>query len=299
MVADDARATLGGVLHTLDHVVIAVRDLDEATDATAALLGRTPSWRGTHPGEGTSNALFRLDNTYLELLTVEKEVGVGAVVAATLAERGEGVFAVAFGTDDADACAEAWQAAGAGVLGVRDGEGADAASGAVRRWRSALLGPDASRGLWLFAIDHRSPPDALPVRAPEGDPRACVAGLDHVVVLSPDLEASGTLYGERLGLRLALDRSFEARGLRMLFFRVGGVTVEVVGRLGTEPEPGAPDRFGGLAWRVPDADAARARLLGAGFDVSEVRAGHKPGTRVCTVRDRTHGVPTLLIEPSP
>ena len=48
---------------------------------------------------------------------------------------------------------------------------------------------------------------------------------------------------------------------------------------------------------------ARARRGGragapaaAGLDVSEVRAGRKPGTRVLTLRDGTCGVPTLLLE---
>ncbi len=44
---------------------------------------------------------------------------------------------------------------------------------------------------------------------------------------------------------------------------------------------------------------ARARVSAAGFDVSSVRAGFKPGTRVCTVRGRPLGVDTLLIEPAP
>jgi hypothetical protein len=55
----------------------------------------------------------------------------------------------------------------------------------------------------------------------------------------------------------------------------------------------------GLSWRVPDAEAARERLKAAGLDVSEVRSGRKPGTRVLTLRDGTCGVPTLLLQPSP
>ena len=42
----------------------------------------------------------------------------------------------------------------------------------------------------------------------------------------------------------------------------------------------AHDNLWGLSWRVADIDATRARLLAAGVDVSEVRAGRKPGTRV-------------------
>ena len=60
-------------------------------------------------------------------------------------------------------------------------------------------------------------------------------------------------------------------------------------------DPSAPDRFWGISWRVPDIDAAHARLVAAGFDVSEIRTGRRPGTRVATVRAETHGVATLLI----
>jgi hypothetical protein len=93
--------------------------------------------------------------------------------------------------------------------------------------------------------------------------------------------------------------------MRLLFFRVGGVTLEIAAQ-DPRPEAGSPatarggddnDRLWGLSWRVPNADAARERLAGAGFDVSDVRAGRKPDTRVLTVRDGTCGVPTLLIEP--
>ncbi len=115
--------------------------------------------------------------------------------------------------------------------------------------------------------------------------------------MSPDLESSQRLYGEVLGLRLALDRTFEARGTRILFYRAGGVTVEVAGSLSESPRPSKPDRLWGLAYRVRDLEAAHERLVAAGFDVSEIRMGAKRGTRVCTVRRETHGVATLLIAP--
>jgi catechol 2,3-dioxygenase-like lactoylglutathione lyase family enzyme len=284
-----------GLLHSLDHVVIAVRDLAAAAEGYAALLGRPPAWRGVHPGEGTANALFCLENTYLELLAPEGPGSLGRRIEGVLAERGEGLVALAFGTDDAEACAQRLRAAGLAVRDPIEGEGRDIESGARRRWRNVLLEPAATRGLWLFAIEHLDAADVLTPREPATAPAAAVAALDHVVVISADLEASRSLYAAGLGLRLALDRSFEQRGLRILFFRVGGVSVEVVGQLGAAPEPGTRDRFRGLAWRVPDAEAARARLAAGGFDVSEVRPGAKPGTRVCTVRRETRGVPTLLI----
>ena len=106
---------------------------------------------------------------------------------------------------------------------------------------------------------------------------------------SSDLDAARTLYGEQLGIRLALE--CELRGTRMLFFRIGGVTLEVV----LDPALTDSDALWGHAFRVRDIDAAHARMKSAGFDLSELRDGLKPGTRIFTVRDGNGNVPTLVL----
>ncbi len=284
------------MLHSLDHVVVAVRELERASAETARLLGRTPAWRGEHPAAGTANTLFRFDNTYLELLAAQGEGPLGSAIQGFLDAQGEGLVALAFGTDDAEACRAELAERGIDTPEPAPGLGRDVESGGFRRWRNVFLPPPSTRGLQLFAIEHTE--GELPPSLPLGDPAATASALDHVVVWSSALEESRALYGDRLGLRLALDRTFEARGIRILFFRVGGVTVEVVGRLQASAEAGEADRFGGLAWQVADVAAARERLGKDGFEVSEVRDGAKPGTEVCTVKSGTHGVPTLLIQPA-
>jgi catechol 2,3-dioxygenase-like lactoylglutathione lyase family enzyme len=285
--------TGGAILTALDHVVVAVRDLDAAARTYAALYGRTPSWRGHHPGLGTANVLFRLDNTCVELRAPLGAGPLGDGLRAHLDAHGEGPYALAFATADADACAAALQARGIAAAAPRPGYGRDDASGAERRWRLVILPPADTRGVPIFAVQHDSPAAAVPVAAPGAEPAAAIGGVDHVVVMTTDAEAVIALYRDRLGLRLAFDRTFEARGLRLLFFRIAGITVELAAPLGAAA---ALDRFWGISYRVGDIAAARARVRAAGFDVSEVRPGHKPDTRVCTVRRETHGVATLLIE---
>jgi catechol 2,3-dioxygenase-like lactoylglutathione lyase family enzyme len=284
----------------IDHLIVGVNDLDRATRTYVALLGRSPSWHGVHPAWGTENTLFRLENTYLELLAPSGEAaaGPGAELRARLAARGEGPIGFALATDDAEACARELRAAGLAASDPAAGMGRDEPSGAWRRWRNVWLPADASRGVLVFAIEHRSPPELLPPAAPVGAPEAGVSGVDHVVVRSEAPEAAIAFYGGQLGLRLALDRTFEAWGARLLFFRVGGVTIEIAAPAKPVERPAPDDSFWGISWRVPDVDAARARLADGGFDVSEVRVGRRPGTRVCTVRGPTHGVATLLIAPS-
>jgi catechol 2,3-dioxygenase-like lactoylglutathione lyase family enzyme len=285
------------VLHSLDHVIIAVRELELATETYTRLFGRAPSWRGEHPGQGTANALFRLANTYVELLGVTGEGPFAQRIGGRLERDGEGLIGLAFGTDDAERCAAELRARGVPAADPVDGSGVDARSGAKRQWRNVTWPDGATRGVLAFAIEHLSPADALPAAPLTSPAESAIEGLDHVVVRSPDAEATRALYGESLGLRLALDKSFPARGVRLMFFRVGGVTVEIASALGAPADPDAPDRLWGLAWRVPNADAARSRLVDAGFSVTPVRSGNKPGTKVCTVERDTCGVPTLLIAP--
>jgi catechol 2,3-dioxygenase-like lactoylglutathione lyase family enzyme len=280
----------------LDHVILAVRDLAAAERMYARLLGRSASWRGEHPGLGTANALFRVGEAYLELLA---PAGSGGWLRERLDARGEGLLGFALATPDAESCAKALAERGLHPQAPARGIGRDVESGAFREWRSVFLPPDETRGVLVFGIQHVSAPELLPEVPPPGPAEAAVHGIDHVVVRTADPDAARAFYGERLGLRLALDKSFPQWGARLMFFRVGGITVEVAARHEVAPEPGVPDHAWGISWRVADADAARARLLDAGFDVSEVRTGRRPGTRVFSLHGEPCGVATLLLEPTP
>lgn len=282
----------------LDHVILAVRDLGDATRRYATLLSRSPSWRGVHPGWGTANTLFRLDNTYLELITPLGDGPFGRTVAAQLHHRGEGPIGLAFATSDLDTVYTRLAANGLEPPPVSSGHGRDTDTGLTRHWRSVLLPQARTRGVVMIAIEHESP-NRLPEAAVVGSEDAVVTGIDHAVVRTSDADAAIALYRDGMGLRMALDRSFPEWGMRLVFLRVGGVTVEIAQPLSDAQLPAGTDQVWGLSWRVPNADAARARLAEAGLDVSEVRPGRKPDTRVLSVKDGTCGVPTLLIELTP
>jgi catechol 2,3-dioxygenase-like lactoylglutathione lyase family enzyme len=132
--------------------------------------------------------------------------------------------------------------------------------------------------------------------APSGP--AGLAAIDHVVVRTPDPARALAHWRDRLGLRLALDRTFPDRQLRLLFFRSGGLTLEYAHALGDTGALG-DDTVYGVSYRVPDLQAVRRRLVAAGLDVSDVHPGMKPGTEVATVRSGTAGVPTLLLQQPP
>jgi methylmalonyl-CoA epimerase len=287
---------------TLDHVVIAVRDLDGATKDYATLLGRGPSWHGSHPTYGTRNTLFRIDNTYIELLSLRD--GKGGQWAGELAgflDKGEGLYALALGTPAIDADVRFLRERELPVQDPREGDGLDELTNARRAWRNAMVPAKSTKGTRIFFIEHTTGPDALPVAPVRASAGAHVQRMDHAVVLSPDLEGSRKLWGDVLGARMALDRTFPERNTRIVFFRLGDITVEISGGAQqTEEGIGKPDRLWGVAWGVENLRATVERLRAANVEVSDARTGVKPGTLVATAKGaHTHGVATLLIEHTP
>ena len=274
---------------SIDHLIIAVEDLDQATADYSALLGRSPSWRGAHPDYGTANTLFKLDNTYIELLAPNGEGMAADIVNGILAERGNCLGGLVFGTSDAEGFVAHARAQGLEASDPVPGHGADEISGAERHWHNMFWDPSAARGIFSFCIEHDETsilPDALPT---DGEP---ISGVDHVVVKTRSADAAKTFYGEQLGIRLALEQDVPEWGGTQLFFRASSMSIEVIAS-DKAPEQ---DELWGLALKTQDIDATHARLTTSGIEVSEIRDGRKPGTRVCTAKSHTLGVPTLLIQ---
>src|SRR5207247_5504960 len=128
---------------------------------------------------------------------------------------------------------------------------------------------DRTHGVRLFFLElaNERPRSATTAEAP-------ITSMDHVVVATTDPERAAALYGARLGLDMALDRSHPDWG-RLMFFRCGDLIVEVAHRPGKHPDAGR-DSLWGMSWRVADMDATRERLVANGGDVLGMRDGRKP-----------------------
>jgi catechol 2,3-dioxygenase-like lactoylglutathione lyase family enzyme len=229
---------MAGMISALDHLDLAVPDLDAAIAGYRLLFGRD----GDGPVFATANMALRLVQRPSE----------------------GGLRRIAFAVDDA-----------------------------LKATRLA-----ANRGLTL---DEPTQAHDFAIALVEGQPPAAPAGarggltaLDHVVIQTAAPERALALYGARAGLDLRLDRTEPRWGTRLMFFRCGDLVVEIMHGLAAGVSD-APDRLWGLSWRSDDLDAAQARLAAAGIDVSEIRTGRKPGTRVFTIRAGTSDVPSLVV----
>ena len=62
------------MLDSIDHVIIAVEDLDEASKNYEMILGNPPVWKGEHKEFGTKNTLFNFPKHILSCLRLEVRV---------------------------------------------------------------------------------------------------------------------------------------------------------------------------------------------------------------------------------
>ena len=273
----------------LDHLIVAVKDLEEAENNYKKLFGFPPVWKGTHKDLGTSNLLFNFENTYFELLSASGN-GAGAdLVNNYLAQSGEGLIGMVFATEDINSARHSLVEKGFLVEEPSSGQGINNSDQQTRNWKNLFLPPELTRGIFSFVIEHldENLPQSKALNA--SSPHK----LDHVVINTNDADGFIKIYKDAFNIRLALDKIIEHWNKRMLFFRLSKTTIEVIEETDDLPPN---DKMWGLAWDVKDIEKAHERLTAEGIEVTPVQTGIKEQTLVATIKSHNHNVPTLLIQ---
>lgn len=104
---------LGFQLTEIDHVAIAVRDLDAAAAWYQQTLGATVAHRERIESDGVEEALLKVADSYVQLLTPIRE---DSPVAKYLERKGEGIHHVGYRVTDCAAALESMKAAGATMI---------------------------------------------------------------------------------------------------------------------------------------------------------------------------------------
>ena len=277
------------MIKTLDHLIVAVSDIDEAEKNYSTIFGAKPVWRGEHAEYGTENSLFNFNNTYFELLAAKGD-GLGAMlVNHALQETGEGLIGIVFGTDNLKETHQKLSDKGFLLADVSSGEGANLKNNKIRKWKNLFLPPELTRGIFSFLIEHTE--GTLPIV--DRFESSMVNKLDHVVINTNDADGLIKVYKDVFNIRLALDKFVDEWKSRMLFFRLNKTTIEVIEKKNDE-EP--KDSLWGLSWEVDNIEEAHKRLEKAGVEITPIKKGIKENTMVATIKSHTHNVPTLLIQ---
>jgi methylmalonyl-CoA/ethylmalonyl-CoA epimerase len=106
----------------IEHLGIAVHDLDQATELYTALLGTPPYKTEEVPSEGVTTVFFQTGESKVELLKATKE---DSPIANFIRQRGEGIHHVAFRVDDIRAEMARLKALGFKLLHDEPKQGAD------------------------------------------------------------------------------------------------------------------------------------------------------------------------------
>ena len=193
----------------IDHLVIAVPDLDTAAQELEQGIGLAVTGGGRHPGAGTSNRIaFLADGSYLELMAVEDSEAaraqpLGAAVVRTLDERGGGLAAFALVDDHLETTDAELQANGSSLGSVQRGSRVRADGELVEWWVAfpESLGLDSVPFLIRHAYTGSEwGPAAVAERRSYVHPIGSPVVLARVDVATPDPQDLAARYLRELGL---------------------------------------------------------------------------------------------------
>lgn len=106
-------AELGSLLTEVDHIAIAVRDLEAAAAWYRDVFGAEVTHREVVESDGVEEALIKVAESYIQLLTPTKP---DSPVGKFLESRGEGLHHVAYRVDDCAKALDAVKSAGFRVV---------------------------------------------------------------------------------------------------------------------------------------------------------------------------------------
>src|SRR5580692_5104463 len=144
------------MIEALDHVAVAVNDLDRAASAFGALLGRRADWR--EEAAGARHAWFQLPNMALDLVQPDGPGESGDRVRAQIEAHGEGLWGLAFEVSNLAETSRTLTRRGAPV-----GEAASLLS--TDAWRLAFVDPAATHGVSIALAERTGRFSAKPAAA--------------------------------------------------------------------------------------------------------------------------------------
>ena len=122
------------MLDRIDHVGLAVSDLDESISLYEGTFGMPMVHRARVESQGVEAALLDVGDGHVELL---QPLGPETVVGKFIEKRGEGLHHVAYGVEDIDATLERLKSAGVALIDQEARVG-------IRGSRVAFLHPKAT-----------------------------------------------------------------------------------------------------------------------------------------------------------
>jgi methylmalonyl-CoA/ethylmalonyl-CoA epimerase len=133
------------VLTKIEHVALAVSDLEAAVQLYKEVWGLPLEHRETVEEQGVEEAMFRLGDSYLQLMA---PLGPDTVIGKFIEKRGEGLHHIAYEVDDIEASLAGLKKNGAQLIDEEPRNGS-------RNTRVAFVHPKGNRGLLVELVERR------------------------------------------------------------------------------------------------------------------------------------------------
>lgn len=269
------------MLTRFDHIVIAVRDLDVATQRYRQ-LGFDVRPGGRHTGMGTHNAIIRFGLDYIELLSIYDEAEArasrlgGQILLDFLHAREGGLLGYALATADIDQEAERWRETAFpeeepfAMQRLRP-------DGRLLTWRLLIPGGVCWRRPWPFLIQWDLPDEQrLSWEEPGIHPNGAIAWVRAAVAVH-NLESATDLYQRQLGLELQERGETSRLAAQCATFQLGTSSIDLLMSTGEGlVQQVLVDLGEGLlevSFAVKDLNLARSFLRQSSIDFEPEAAG--------------------------
>lgn len=133
------------MLTKIEHVALAVSDLEAAVQLYKEVWGLPLEHRETVEEQGVEEAMFRLGDSYLQLMA---PLGPDTVIGKFIEKRGEGLHHIAYEVDDIEASLAGLKKNGAQLIDEEPRNGS-------RNTRVAFVHPKGNRGLLVELVERR------------------------------------------------------------------------------------------------------------------------------------------------
>lgn len=130
------------MLEKIEHVALAVSDIDAALAHYKEMWGLEPEHRERVEDQGVEEAMLRLGESYLQLIA---PTGPDTTVAKFLAKQGEGLHHIAYEVDDIEGALAALKAKGMRLIDEHPRRGG-------RGHTVAFVHPKGNRGLLVELV---------------------------------------------------------------------------------------------------------------------------------------------------
>ena len=138
------------LLTEIDHVAIAVRDLEAAIDYYSKAFGATVEHREIVESDGVEEALLKVAESYIQLLTPTSDA---SPVAKAIEKRGEGLHHIGYRVNDCGEALASMIAAGATPIDKAPRPGS-------RNTTVAFIHPKGSFGTLIELVQESAAPPA-------------------------------------------------------------------------------------------------------------------------------------------